>query len=301
MTITENRPEVEAAEATPPARRPVAAPSGLAGWVMTADHKRIGRMYISVSLVGVAAALVVGALLAVERVDSAGTQIVELDAVVQLLSLYRYGLVFVGVLPLLLGLAIAIVPLQVGAYRIAFGRAAALSFWGWLIGSGLMIAAYAANGGPGGGNSEAVDLYLLSLALVVVSLLLGAVCVVTTALTLRTAGHDARSDADPGLGRLRHRRDAAAQPVRPGRRPHHGLRRPPLRSPGLRGQRRRAGVARLVGQPAPDLPLRPHRPRRRSATSSRSCPGSVSRCGSRSSAPSASPPRSPSAATCRSR
>ena len=107
---------------------------------------------------------------------------------VQLLSLYRYGLVFIGVLPLLLGLAIAIVPLQVGAYRIAFGRAAALSFWGWLIGSGLMIAAYAANGGPGGGNSEAVDLYLLSLALVVVSLLLGAVCVVTTALTLRTAG-----------------------------------------------------------------------------------------------------------------
>jgi heme/copper-type cytochrome/quinol oxidase subunit 1 len=188
MTITENRPEVEAAEPTPPARRPVAAPSGLAGWVMTADHKRIGRMYISVSLVGVAAALVVGALLAVERVDSAGTQLVELDAVVQLLSLYRYGLVFVGVLPLLLGLAIAIVPLQVGAYRIAFGRAAALSFWGWLIGSGLMIAAYAANGGPGGGNSEAVDLYLLSLALVVVSLLLGAVCVVTTALTLRTAG-----------------------------------------------------------------------------------------------------------------
>ena len=109
----------------------------------------------------------------------------ELDAVVQLLSLYRYGLVFLGVLPLLLGLAIAIVPLQVGAYRIAFPRAAALSFWGWLIGAGLMVAAYAANGGPGGGNSEAVDLFLLSLALVVVSLLLGCVCVVTTALTLR--------------------------------------------------------------------------------------------------------------------
>ena len=155
---------------------------------MTVDHKRIGRLYVGVSLVVVGAALVIGGLLALERVDVTPGQIIHSDAVAQMLSLYRYGLVFAGVLPLLLGLAIAIVPLQVGAYRIAFPRAAAASFWGWLLGSGLMILAYGLNGGPGGGDSEAVDLFLVSLGMVVVSLLLGALCVVTTCLTMRTAG-----------------------------------------------------------------------------------------------------------------
>ena len=269
MTITENRPEVEAAEATAPARRPVAgAASGLAGWVMTADHKRIGRMYIAVSLVGVAAALVVGgpARRRAGRLRRARRSC-ELDAVVQLLSLYRYGLVFLGVLPLLLGLAIAIVPLQVGAYRIAFPRAAALSFWGWLIGSGLLIAAYAANGGPGGGNSEAVDLFLLSLALVVVSLLLGARLRGHHGAHAPAPRHDARADADPGLGRLRHGRDAAAQPARPGRRPHHALRRPPLRPAGLRRQR---------GRRRPGSTGRSASPRRTSTPSSASAPSATS-------------------------
>lgn len=190
MTITENPPEVHEAAATvaAPARRPARTPSGLAGWFMTIDHKRLGRMYVGVALVAVMGALVVGGLLAVERVDASSAQLLRLSSVLQLLSLYRYGLVFVGVLPLLLGLAIAIVPLQVGAHRIAFPRAVALSFWGWLLGSALMILSYALNGGPGGGDSEAVDLFLVSFGLLVVSLLLGTVCVVTTTLTLRTAG-----------------------------------------------------------------------------------------------------------------
>jgi heme/copper-type cytochrome/quinol oxidase subunit 1 len=155
---------------------------------MTVDHKRIGRLYVGVSLVGVVGAVVIGGLLAIERIDASSAQLLELDSVLQLLSLYRVGLVFLGVLPLLLGLAIAVVPLQVGAYRIAFPRAAALSFWGWLLGALLLVLAYGLNGGPGGGDSEAVDLFLVSFALVLVSLLVGAVCVVTTTLTQRTAG-----------------------------------------------------------------------------------------------------------------
>jgi heme/copper-type cytochrome/quinol oxidase subunit 1 len=196
MTITENPPEAPEAPKVPevpqaavaPERRAAALPTGLAGWVTTVDHKRIGRLYMGVSFVVLAGALVVGGLLALERIDATAAQILNLDSVLQLLSLYRFGLVFAGVLPLLLGLAIAVVPLQVGAYRIAFPRAAAASFWGWLLGSGLMVLAYAANGGPGGGDPEAVDLFLVSLGMVVVSLLLGAVCVVVTTLTMRTAG-----------------------------------------------------------------------------------------------------------------
>jgi len=51
-----------------------------------------------------------------------------------------------------------------------------------------MVGAYIANGGPGGGNAIAVDLFLASFGLVVVALVLGAICVATTVLTLRAPG-----------------------------------------------------------------------------------------------------------------
>ena len=189
---------------TCPATRPV--PTGLAGWVMTVDHKRIGRLYVAVSLVAVLGALVIGALLA----RRAGRRRRRADPPrstpsLQLLSLYRYGLVFLGVLPLLLGLAIAIVPLQVGRlpHRLPPGRGAVVLGLADRLRAHAR-GAYAPNGGPGGGNSEAVDLFLVALGLLVVaSLLLGCVCVVDHRADDAGAGHDARADADPGVGRLR--------------------------------------------------------------------------------------------------
>src|SRR5690349_3576283 len=101
MTIIDNPPEVQesaepAAAAAAPERRPAPVPTGLAGWVMTVDHKRIGRLYMAVSLVVIGAALVIGGLLALERIDVPSGQIVHSDAAGQLLSLYRYGLIFAG-------------------------------------------------------------------------------------------------------------------------------------------------------------------------------------------------------------
>jgi len=85
-------------------------------------------------------------------------------------------------------LALVVVPLQVGASTVAFPRAAASSFWGWLVGSGLILGAYAGNGGPGGGEADLVDLFALGFALVIVSLLVACVCLVTTVTTLRAPG-----------------------------------------------------------------------------------------------------------------
>jgi heme/copper-type cytochrome/quinol oxidase subunit 1 len=185
MTLTETRPE--AAEAVVAASRlePVPSPDGPIGWLTTADHKRIGRLYLGAGLIGAVGSLALTALAAVD-----GTSDSDLlgDALTQVSSLGAVGLVFCGVLPLLLGLGIALVPLQIGARAIAFPRAAALSFWGWLLGSGTMVASYLANGGPGGGKNRAVDLWILSFGLVLVSLLLAAVCLVTTLLALRTPG-----------------------------------------------------------------------------------------------------------------
>ena len=70
----------------------------------------------------------------------------------------------------------------------AFPRAAAMAFWGWLLGSGMLIAAYAINGGPGGGRAKAVDLSFVAMAFILASLCVASVCLLTTIFALRTSG-----------------------------------------------------------------------------------------------------------------
>jgi cytochrome c oxidase subunit 1 len=92
-------------------------------------------------------------------------------------------------IPLFLGLATAIVPLQVGANTVAFPRAAAAAFWTWLISAGALICAYAIDGAIGSGaNPDSQQLALVALIGLSLSLVLGAICVVTTVVALRTEG-----------------------------------------------------------------------------------------------------------------
>lgn len=186
MTMTETRPEASAAPST--AAITVTDLRGPAGWITTSDHKRIGRLFIGASLLFLGGGLVVSGLLDLERVSSTDTQLLRLDSVGQLFSLAQIGLCFLFAVPMLLGIAICVVPLQVGARSLAFPRAAGAAFWGWLVGSGLLIASYAMNGGPGGGHAKGVDLFLLALMVVVISLLAAAVCVGATVLALRAPG-----------------------------------------------------------------------------------------------------------------
>jgi heme/copper-type cytochrome/quinol oxidase subunit 1 len=152
----------------------------------SSDHKTIGRLFVGFSLLfGVASWVLVG-LSSLQDID--GADVLPEDSVFQVFTLGRMALVFLFAIPLLLGLAIYLVPLQVGASTIAFPRAAALAFWTWLLGAIVLVVAYASNGGIGGGRSTAVDLAILALGVVIMSLLLAAVCVVTTVITLRTPG-----------------------------------------------------------------------------------------------------------------
>jgi heme/copper-type cytochrome/quinol oxidase subunit 1 len=143
-------------------------------------------MYIGVSLVFALGALVLGALSAADRIAPRDDFLGQ--SAIRLTTLGALGAAFLVVVPLLLGLAIAVTPLQVGARSLAFPRAAALSFWAWLGGAGLMIGAVAAKGGPGDGSQKATLLFLLGFGLSLVALLVAAVATATTVLTLRTRG-----------------------------------------------------------------------------------------------------------------
>jgi heme/copper-type cytochrome/quinol oxidase subunit 1 len=160
--------------------------AGIAAWLTSTDHKRIGRMYLCSGVVGTAAGGVVAALLGAER--SSESAFLDAGALVQMFQLERLALVYFGLVPLTLGLAIAVVPLQLGARQIAFPRLALTGFYAWLGGLVLSIVALADNGGVGGGNGQAVDQFLAGHGLMFLGLLASAGSVATSVLTTRAPG-----------------------------------------------------------------------------------------------------------------
>ncbi len=183
MTTTEIRPDVET-EQVSGAQSP--QPSGIAGVLGSGDHKVIGRVFIGFSLIlGVASAV---ALALGMLGNLSGGGLFSSSVNLRLFTAGQFGLVFGFALPLFIGLGMVIVPLQVGASSIAFPRAASLALWLWLAGSITLVVAYSIGGGVGGDNQRAIDLTFTSLAMLVVGLMVGAVCIATTVITLRAPG-----------------------------------------------------------------------------------------------------------------
>ncbi|HYF47659.1 MAG TPA: cbb3-type cytochrome c oxidase subunit I [Acidimicrobiales bacterium] len=184
MTVTEAPPSA------PTETRPAAVRElrGLPAVLGSGDHKTVGRLWLGGAALFLLGTVVVGAILGFEAVTLDKLEVLGRDNVLQAFSAYRWGLAFLVVIPFFLGLATAIVPLQVGAPSIAFPRAAAGALWTWFGGAIVLVLSYALDGGPVGGpdiDADAVAMGLVGLALVLIGIVLGTVCVVTTAIALR--------------------------------------------------------------------------------------------------------------------
>lgn len=188
MAVTETPPETVAATeaATLSATRP--EPTGLAAVLGSGDHKVIGRLYIATSLLFALATVVLGGLFAFESVEATTLEVFSSGSVFQAFSLFRLAALFLVAFPLVIGVALAVVPLQVGSHTVAFPRAAAASYWAWLVGSGLFVASYLMDGGPGGSSSSGVNLWIASLGMIAVAIATAALCLATTVLALRPTG-----------------------------------------------------------------------------------------------------------------
>lgn len=160
----------------------------IAAWITTSDHKRLGRLMIGAGLLVAVATAVVALLLGIERLDSADYAFLDASSEAALIAAMHIGLGLGAAAPLLMGVAVAVVPLQLGARSLAMPRAAALGFWTWLTGLGMVIWSLAGGGGPSGTDAQLTDLYLASLALIALGLVLVAGSLVVTVLTNRAPG-----------------------------------------------------------------------------------------------------------------
>lgn len=186
MTVTEVAPAAATAPSEPPAT--AAAAPGLAAILGTGDHKVVARLWIIAALAHGALAGTAALLVAAEKLDLSGADVVGTQWFDQYFAYRAIAGAFLVLLPLTIGLATAIVPLQVGASTVAFPRAAAAAAWTYLVGGGLIVGAFAIDGGPGGGDVDGVRLFIAAFVLLLLALVVAWICIATTVITLRVPG-----------------------------------------------------------------------------------------------------------------
>ena len=107
--------------------------AGMLSWLSSCDHKQIGILYLLTAL----GFFIVGgceALLMRLQLGFANNHLLGPEAYDQLFTLHGTTMIFLVVMPTLLGLSVYLLPLMIGARDMAFPRLNALSFWLLLFG-----------------------------------------------------------------------------------------------------------------------------------------------------------------------
>lgn len=164
---------------------------GLYRLIASNDHKDVGRLWIGASLLFFVLLAALGVVNNIERVAVDPQIWGSVSRAFQSWALFRTGIIFMVVVPMFIGLATVVTPLQIGSAAIAFPRLAAASFWAWLFGSLVHVISFVADGGlgPAGTTSqESTLLTLTSLGFILLALLGASICIATSVVALRPTG-----------------------------------------------------------------------------------------------------------------
>ncbi|HZY12673.1 MAG TPA: cytochrome c oxidase subunit I [Beijerinckiaceae bacterium] len=120
---------------------------GIIGWLMTVDHKEIGRRYIVTAF----AFLALGGLVAaIMRLQLARPEqhVVGPDLYNQIFTVHGSNMMFLFAVPVMQAFSIYLVPLMVGTRNIAFARVGAFSYWIYLAGGVFLWVSFILDIGP---------------------------------------------------------------------------------------------------------------------------------------------------------
>ena len=135
MTLVDDRPS----ESEPSGVRPRSA--GIIDWLTTTDHKQIGLLYMGTAF----AFFLVGGLLAVlirAQLAEPDNHLLSESTYNQVFTMHGSVMVYLFAVPMGMGLANYLVPLQIGAPDMAFPRLNALSYWLYLFGGLTMLGGF---------------------------------------------------------------------------------------------------------------------------------------------------------------
>ncbi len=173
---------------------------GIGAWITTTDHKRIGMLYIGTSLVFFLIAVVFAMLMRTQLIRP-GMGFLSPEAYNQVFSMHGTTMVFLFGMPILIGLANYLVPLQIGARDMAFPRANMLSWWLLVFGGVTLYSSFLFGGALDTGwfsyapltskaysPSDGVTFWIVALVLLGGSSILGAINFIVTCLRFRAKG-----------------------------------------------------------------------------------------------------------------
>lgn len=181
----------------------VASPSWTAvlhDWTTTVDHKKIGILYIIMSLVFLIIAGFQAVLMRLQLFFPRNN-LLDPDTFNQFFTMHGTSMVFFVGMPILIGIANYMVPLMIGARDMAFPRLNALGFWATLFGALLAYSSFATGGAPALGwfayapltsrtfaRGPATDLWALGLIVSGVGTLTAGINFIATILAMRAPG-----------------------------------------------------------------------------------------------------------------
>jgi cytochrome c oxidase subunit I len=171
----------------------------VAGWLVSVDHKRIGALYLGWAGVFFVIAGILTLLMRLQMTRP-NASVLGSGTYRGVLTMHGTLLVFFVLIPVVTGLATYVVPLMIGATRVAMPGLAATALWLFVFaGAAVVLSAFA-----GGGSSQAgwtgypplslvqkgngVDLWLIGLLLLGISVVGSAANLVATIRSLRTDG-----------------------------------------------------------------------------------------------------------------
>ncbi len=174
---------------------------GLVDWITTVEHKKIGLLYM-VTAVGVFLFGGVLALLVRIELASPGLQTMSENGYNAVFTMHGTLMIFLFANQISTGLANYFVPLQIGAADVAFPRLNAMSYWLYLFGVLIVCSGFLVAGGPADGGwtgyaplsdsqflqGTGMDLWVMGLALVGISSIVGALNLIVTIFNHRMPG-----------------------------------------------------------------------------------------------------------------
>ena len=169
-------------------------------WSTTVDHKKIGIMYLLASfgffvLGGIEALMI--------RTQLAGPEQAFLHPQTynEILTMHGTTMIFLVVMPILVGFGNYVVPIMIGAYDMAFPRLNALGLWLFVFGGILLYLSFLSGGAPDAGwfayapltektysASNGMDFWVLGLLVTGFASIAGAINFIVTILNMRAPG-----------------------------------------------------------------------------------------------------------------
>jgi len=167
-------------------------------WIASTDHKQLGIMYLWLALfffvIGGLEAMAIRAQLAFPDNDLISPELYN-----QIFTMHGTTMIFLVLMPAMVGLATYLIPLMIGANEMAFPRLNAFSLWMTCLGGMLLYFSFFAGGAPNAGwfnyaplsennysSTNGVDYFLVGLILTGIGSIGAGLNFITTILTLRS-------------------------------------------------------------------------------------------------------------------